>query len=198
MRHRVYRGAILAILIFNLGGCVSTESGPPRVVVLGDKFSNEVTILGVQVLDNPLMSFEKEHWYLRSFVNPTTRNATHQLYAELTYADDQRNGAYFAADDHARPYRVDLIYREGCGRHGASDICVRDDTIGIDVPEATLRGYAAQGFDMKIEAQSGYSVVLSVTPEMINAQLYAANQILSGAVVVGQNVQSGDTIQAGP
>ncbi|HLI19615.1 MAG TPA: hypothetical protein VKV32_00745 [Stellaceae bacterium] len=191
------RAVMVGMLVAGAAGCAAPQYGPPRVVVQGDKFSDDVTILGVQVLVNPLMDFEKEHWYLRSFVNPKAQRVRHQLYAELIYTDG-RNGAYFAADNHARPYRVDLIYSEGCGRHAANDVCIRQDTVGIDIPEATLRAEAAQGFEMKISARSGYAVILSVTPEMINAQLYATQQILSGAVVVGQTVQSGGTIQAAP
>lgn len=198
MLQKFARAVIVVMLASACVSCAAPQSGPPRVVVQGDKFSNNITILGVQVLVNPLMDFNKQHWYLRSFVNPSAKTAQHQLYAELEYPDDHRNGTYFATDSNARPYRVDLIDSEGCGRHPAANICVREDTIGIDIPDAILRAEAAQGFEMKISARSGYSVVLSITPEMINAQLYAAQQVLSGAVVVGQTVQSGGTIQAGP
>ena len=190
-------GLVTLLLVgFGLASCAG-PSGPPRVVVESDAFSKDVTISGVQVLDNQLLDLDKAHWYLRSFVDPQSQKVQHQLYAELTYPGD-RNGRYFAADDHAQPYRVDRIYDAKCERFFKGDICTREDTIGIDISEATLRANAASGLAIKITASSGYSRILTITPEMIAAQLYATREVLSGQVVVGRTVQSGGTIAAGP
>jgi hypothetical protein len=185
------------VLLTGLAACAPGLSGPPRVVVEGDAFSKEVTILGVQILDNPLLDFNKAHWYLRSFVDPGTHTVRHQLYAELTYTGD-RNGTYFAADSQAQAHRVDVIYRGKCDTYSRNAVCVRVDTIGIDIPEAALRANLAHGLDVKVTARSGYARILAITPMMISAQLNASQQILSGKVVVGQTVKSGDTIVAGP
>lgn len=191
--------ATIAVLLFGLAACApAAPDGPPRVVVQGDAFSKDVTILGVQILDNQFFkAYDKAHWYLRSFVNPQAHTATHQLYAELIYADG-RNGAYFASDSRTQSHRVDLLYHQGCGPHARDEVCSYEDTIGIDIPEATLRANAAQGLDIKVTARSGYARIMAITPEMISAQLYATREILSGEVVVGQTVKSGGTIAAGP
>jgi hypothetical protein len=188
----------IGVLLLGMAACAPVPSGPPRVVVEGDAFSTDVTILGVQILDNQFLKpYDKAHWYLRSFVNPQAHTATHQLYAELIYADG-RNGAYFASDSRAESHRVDLLYHQGCGPHARDEVCTYEDTIGIDIPEATLRANAAQGLDIKVTARSGYARIMAITPEMISAQLYATQEILSGKVVVGQTVKSGGTIAAGP
>ncbi|HEX4194171.1 MAG TPA: PDZ domain-containing protein [Stellaceae bacterium] len=180
-----------------IAACAPVPSGPPRVVVEGDAFSKDVTISGVQIFDNQFFKpDDKAHWYLRSFVNPQAHTAQHQLYAELLFGG--RNGGYFASDNHAQPHGVDVLYHEACGPHARGEVCDYEDTIGIDLPEATLRANASQGLDIKVTARSGYARVMAITPEMISAQLYATQEILSGKVVVGQTVKSGDTIEAGP
>jgi hypothetical protein len=198
MSYRSGKLAAFAVWLLALNACApTTPDGPPRVVVQGDAFSKDITILGVQILDNQFFKpDDKAHWYLRSFVNPQAHTVQHQLYAELFYAG--RNGAYFASDSHAEPHRVDLLYHQTCGPHPRDEVCDYEDTIGIDIPEATLRANAAQGLDIKITARSGYVRIMAITPEMIGAQLYAAQEILSGKVIVGQTVKSGGTIAAGP
>jgi hypothetical protein len=188
----------VSVLTLALAACApAAPDGPPHVVVHGDAFSKDITILGVQILDNQFFKpDDKAHWYLRSFVNPRAQTAQHQLYAELLYAG--RNGSYFASDSHAEPHRVNLLYHQTCGPHPRDEVCDYEDTIGIDIPEGTLRANAAQGLDIKITARSGYARIMAITPEMINAQLYATQEILSGKVVVGQTVKSGGTIAAGP
>jgi hypothetical protein len=174
----------------------ATQAAPglARVVVEGDAFSKEVTILGAQKLDNKLFDFNKRHWYLRSYVDPKARKVSHELYAELTYTSE-RNGAYFAADNFAQPHAVVVFDRVGCGRHPLANICDREDSLGIDIPASMLRDNTAAGFAIKITARTGYSTILDVTPFMIALQLNAVQQVLSGAVVVGQTVESGGTIE---
>lgn len=177
-------------------------SNVPRVVVEGDEFSKAVTVSGVQFNVNPFFSDFKQHWYLRSAVNPEAHKAEHELYAEIRYPGGL-NGSYSAADNSARPHRVHLIYREYCVAEAAlsspgSRSCVRLDTIGISIDETILRANQATGMAIKLSAASGFSVILDITAEMISAQLYAEEQIFSGAVVVGKTVRSGGTIAAAP
>jgi hypothetical protein len=198
MAYRSWKLIAIAALLLGLAGCAPPAVvGPPRVVVQGDAFSKDITILGVQIFDNQFFKpDDKAHWYLRSFVNPRAHTAQHQLYAEIIYGG--RNGAYSASDDHAETHRVDLLFHESCGPHRRDEVCDYEDTIGVDLPEATLRANAVRGLKIKITARSGYVRIMEITPEMINAQLYATQEILSGKVVVGQTVKSGGTIAAGP
>ncbi len=193
------KAIVVLALALSLAGCAprGATNGPPRVVVEGDEFSKDVRILGVQILNNKLFDLEKEHWYLRSFVNPQARTTKHQLYAELTYTGS-RNGAYFAADNHAQSHTVEVIYRGNCDVISRNEPCSRVDTVGVDLSESLLRANAGQGLEIKISARSGYAKILSITPSMIAAQFNATQQILSRTVVVGKTVQSGGTIQAGP
>jgi hypothetical protein len=191
------RLALPLVLATLLAACAPQSNAPhadtPRVVVEGDQFSEDVTVLGVQALDNPFLRADTEHWYLRSYVNRKTHTAVHQLYVELGY-EGAFNGRYWAADDTAQPYPVELLYHERCWGPNCSKL----DYLGIVIDEATLRANATRGMQVKISASSGYAVILEISAEMIGAQLSAEEQIMSGAVVVGQTGKSGDTILAAP
>jgi S1-C subfamily serine protease len=167
MPYRLGKLAAIVALLFGLAGCMP----PPRttVSVIGDKFSSDVTLEGVPLHDptNGVDLF----WMLRSFVNPHTHTASHQIYVEWTYTG-QSSGRYRAADDTARPLSVENLYKESC----RFNKCPRTDTVGIAIDEATLRRRAATGFQVKLTGQDGYSGILDITSQMISAQLQAEDQ----------------------
>ncbi len=185
-------GALIALLV--LAGCAPPvdPNAPLQVKVSGDAFSKDITLTGPLFHQERLASYAGETWGLRSFVDPKAHTATHQLYAQLDYDKNIANNVYYAADNSARDYKPKVIYRERCGR---SQYCTIDtDHLTIDVDEATLRANAASGMAFKFSANSGYAVIVKVSPRMIAAQLDAEQRVLSGAVVVGQTVPSGESI----
>ncbi len=165
----------------------------PRVVVKGDEFSKVVQIEGIRGPVDPQPGSVGIEWFLRSFIDKDAQSTAHQVYVDFTYAAGTMGG-FRASDDHATALKVDAIYQHGCG----SDRCLKQDIVGVTLDEATLKARADQGFRIKLVANSGYSIILKVTPEMISTQAYADRMVLSGAVVVGQTVKSGDTIAAAP
>lgn len=182
MPYRSGKLAAIVVLLLGLAACA-----PPRttVNVIGDKFSKEVTLVGI-----PLYDPDNGHllWMLRSFVNPQTHAASHQIYIEWTYAGPS-SGRYWAADDTAQDLPVSMLFKESC----PFNKCDRTDTIGIGLNEATLRARVATGFQVKLSAQDGTAAILTINSQMITAQLQAEDQVLRagsvGAAVATVNPQ---------
>ena len=165
--------AAIAVLLFGLAACAP----PPRttVNVVGDKFSKEITIDGLPLSDR--LHSNSTFWMLRSFVEPQSRVAVHEIYVEWFFPGHGTT-RYHAADDTARPLQARQILKESCGRN-----CGQTDTISIDIDEATLRARAAEGFQVKLSGNDGSAWILDITSQMINAQLQAEEQILKGPAV---------------
>src|SRR5579862_5422965 len=159
---------LLLVVLAALAGCVQPRT---TVNVIGDKFSRDITLEGIPLHDPT--NGDDLFWMLRSFVNPQAHTAQHQIYVAWTYAGGY-SGRYFAADDTARALPVTMILKETCRG------CDRTDTLGIDIDEATLRARAATGFQVKLSAQDGTAGILSITPQMINAQLQAEDSLMAG------------------
>jgi hypothetical protein len=180
MSNRSGKSIALAVLLLGLAACAPSALPQTTVTVTGDKFSKEITLEGTPLhAKNGIDLF----WMLLSSVNPQTHTTTHQIYVEWTY-EGRSPGKYYAADDTARVLPVENIYRESC----AFNSCPRDDTVGIAIDEASLRERATTGFQVKLSGQDGYTAILDITPQMINAQLEAEDRIL--------NAQSGVSAQA--
>lgn len=175
------------VLLALLSGCAQ----PPRTTVnaVGDKFSKDITLEGVPLHDPT--NGDDLFWMLRSYVNPQAHTAVHEIYVAWSYAGSY-SGKYFAADDTARPLRVTMILKETCRG------CDRTDTLGIAIDEATLRARAATGFEVKLSAQDGTAGILSITPQMINAQLQAEDSILAGSAAVGTPTSAATPSNAPP
>jgi hypothetical protein len=169
MAHRLGKLVLVAGVLVGLAACV-----PPRttVNVIGDKFDKEITLEGVPLHD-PHHGTDL-FWMLRSFVNPQTHTAVHQIYVEWVYPG-RSSGRYWAADDTAHDLPVSVFRRDACpfGK------CDRTDTLGIGVDETTLRRRAPTGFQVKLSAQDGTYGILDITPTMINAQLQAEDRIIN-------------------
>jgi hypothetical protein len=178
---------LFAMLAGSLAGCAP----PPRttVNVISDKFSTTTTLEGIPMLDPH--NGDGLFWMLRTIIDPQAHIVLQQIYVEWTYAGPF-SGRYFAADDTARPLPVELIRKEACpfGR------CDRNDVLTIRIEEGTLRARAASGFEVKLSAQDGTSGVLSITPQMINAQLAAQSNLLGGAPVTGRPPATGTSVSS--
>jgi hypothetical protein len=100
-------------------------------------------------------------WSLRSFVSKLDGSTTHQLYVSVNYASSHRYRNFDrASDDTATPLTVTRI-----------SAYYDSEDIGIDVTEAALRAHATTGYRFKIEAKSGDSFILTISPNQIAAQL---------------------------
>jgi hypothetical protein len=167
MFHRPGLWGFFALLLVLLAGCAQPRT---TVVVRGDEFSKGITLEGIP-LRNPNNGIL--FWMLRSFVDRQTHAAAHQIYVEWTYSGPS-SGRYSAADDTARPLQVTNIFKESC----AFNKCDRTDTLGIAIDEETLRARVATGLRVKLSGQDGSAAILSITPQMISAQLAAEDRIV--------------------
>lgn len=170
MAYRWGKFVAVAVLLLALVAC-GPLGAPPRttVNVVGDKFSKEIELQGIPQKD----AFDSNgtFWMLRSFANPQARTTQHQIYVEWFYPGHGTT-RYHAADDTARVLETHQIYKESCGRN-----CGQTDTITIDIDEPTLRARIATGFQVKLSGNDGSSAILTITPQMINAQIQAEDRI---------------------
>lgn len=155
-----------SVLIFLLAaGDAAAQAG---VTVSGDKFSKEITFLGVPVGINPFGGTSRMY-RIRTWLDRETQTSKHQLYVDIGYIGDWRFYDRAADDDAHQLDVVQIATNVGSCRGG----CSLSETVGVTLPEGTLRAKAATGFQIKLFAKSGDSLVLDITPQQIATQLAA-------------------------
>jgi hypothetical protein len=138
--------------------------------VVGDRVSN-----GVHLIDGQF------GWMIRSFVDKATGTRTHQLYVDVTYSGNWRF-YQIASDETATDLPVTVINREVGDCSNELFGCGFSETIGVELPEAALRGHAGTGYQIQQQAKSGHSQVLVVTKEQIQQQFAKIDQLVPGTV----------------
>ena len=169
----------ITVLLLALGACGPLALDPPprtTVNAVADKFSKDVTLEGLP--QNNAFANNSTFWMLRSFVNPQTRTAQHQIYVDWFFPDHGVT-KYHAADDTARTLPTRQIFKESCGRN-----CGQTDTVVIEIDETTLRTRALTGFQVKLSGNDGAATILGITPQMIGAQLQAEDNIIRPTINV--------------
>lgn len=164
---------LYAVLIL---GCANNQP-PANPTIQGiddDKFSTSVRILGYSLYENPL-SGDFKQWFLRSFIDKKTKAISHQIYLTIGYIDNSR---YYknATDENANILKTIHISSDVGSCSGG---CSIHEVVGIEIPDQYLRDHAATGFDVKISAQTGDSLVFHVSTTQINLQLNAATQLIN-------------------
>jgi hypothetical protein len=139
------------------------------VRIESDKFSKLVKFEGPVFAKHSLLGTSYLH-HVRSWVDRDTGIAQHQLYVNIFYADGRR-GYDRAANDDAQDMSVTRISFEK--DRGCTGMCSYSETIGIDLPESLMEAKAANGFQIKIYAHSGDSLILDIPTAEITAQLQA-------------------------
>ena len=138
-----------------------------------DRFSNTLSYAGLREWIIPFGGTSR-NWMLRTWIDKESRNVTHQLYLEISYSGSWR--FYQSAnDDEARSLPVVSIKRS-VGSCFAG--CSFDEVMGVEVTDELLRAKALTGFQIKVFAKSGDSLVIDVTPAQIQSQLVTDNQFL--------------------
>jgi hypothetical protein len=140
------------------------------VRIESDKFSHLVTFHGPEFGHDSFLGTSRT-WHIRSWVDRRTTLAEHQLYVAIDYVDGAR-GYWRAANDDAQDMAVTrLIFDKGT--RGCKGLCDYSEAIGIDLPEPLLEAKAATGFQIKLYARSGDTLILDIPREEIAAQLKA-------------------------
>lgn len=167
MRSRLAAAAV-AVAVAALIGPTAVAASPPTVQIAGDKFSKEITFVGPAADVNPFGGTTRT-WRIRSWLNRDTKTVAHQLYVEINYIGGWRWYS-IAANDNAETMPVVKIASQVGSCLGG---CIMYETVGIELPTALLRARATTGFQVKLTAQSGDTLVLDVKPNMIGPQLQA-------------------------
>lgn len=167
---------VLAVLLASTSMSVEAKKYDDKVYIYkveDDKFSKSLHYVGLQELINPLGGTARR-WAIRTWIDKDTKEVTHQLYVIISYfyewrfyesaADDMANGLHFVSID-----------RE---LNGCQGMCSFTETVGVDLTDYTLREKALTGFQVKLFAKSGDSLVIDVTPAQIQSQLLTDNQYL--------------------
>jgi hypothetical protein len=160
-----------------VGGCAALGGAPQTVgdsvQVESDQFSKDITLTGVGVLINPLGGTVRK-WFIRSWINKDTHAVSHQLYVSISYTGDWKFFQW-AADDTSKTLEVVKIDSHVDSCSGGFLGCDLSETVGITLDDATLRGRATQGYQIKLSAKSGDALILDISPEQITKQLAAVD-----------------------
>jgi hypothetical protein len=177
---RPARLVLLPLMAALLAGAASPvlAAKAPVVIVADDKFSKEATLSGPAGFKNPFAGTSRT-WFLRSFVDKATHQVTHQLYVDIGYVGSWR-WYEAAADDSATGLPVQKVSSQvgGCGGFGG---CILDEVVVVAIPGETLATRRATGFEVKLAAKSGDSLVLPITSQMISLQLQAVDGYVTAA-----------------
>jgi membrane-associated protease RseP (regulator of RpoE activity) len=169
---RLLLGVALAMSLFT----APIAQGQQTAVVEDDKFSQGATILGPVKSVNPFGGTFRM-WRIRAWVNKADHTVTAQLYVQTGYFWHWRFWEQ-AADDHANPLPVVAIDRsvDDC-----TGMCSYTEIVGVDLTEDELRQRAQDGFEIKLSAKSGDSLVLDITPDQIRPVLQTIDRYRGAA-----------------
>lgn len=146
---------------------------PPAVQIQDDKFSSEVTFLGPSQDRIPFGGTFRT-WRLRSWVDKTTHAVRHQLYVNIDY-DGSWRFYESAADEHAIDLKVVDIDRSVST---CSFGCSFTETVGVMLSDDALKAGVASGFEIKLSAHSGDTLILPISAQQIALQLVAIDTYL--------------------
>lgn len=168
-------GLSLAVAALITMGAAAAVAGKSPVIVKDDRFSSSVTFVGPSKMINPFGGTTRT-WLLRSWVNKSDHTVTHQLYVDTSYFWHWRFWTV-AADDHAQAHPVEKINSsvDDC----SSSMCSYSETVAVDLDDAFIRANASTGFQIKLTAQSGDDLILTVTPGQIEPVLSAIDTYLT-------------------
>ena len=105
---------------------------------------------------------------MRSFVDKRSGEISHQLYIHVSYFGERRRYEV-ATDDHAMSLPFVRIDRQRGACHYGD--CDYDEDFGFELSDKTLRERAGAGFQVKVVAHSGDSIILTIAPGQIVPQL---------------------------
>ena len=163
--------------IISLSGCATPDGGTAAALhirsIEDDQFSKNVVINGAEVYVNPFGGTFRS-WFIRSWVDKKTHAVSHQLYVDISYIG-QWEFFSFAADDTAKTLDVTKINSKVGDCFGG---CSLSETIGISLDDSILRSRVTNGYQIKVSAKSGDSLILPISPEQIRLQMAAVDQYL--------------------
>lgn len=170
MRFRMFT---LIFLVTLMSGCVTTNSEHPNQIssVEDDQFSKAITINGARLYINPFGGTFRS-WFIRSWVNKSTGNLSHQLYVVLRYIGSW-NFFSWASDDTAKSLNVQKIDSQIGNCMGG---CNFEEIVGIDLDDETLRSRVNSGYSIKLSAKSGDAIIINISPEQIRLQIEAVGK----------------------
>ncbi|SDC49905.1 PDZ domain-containing protein [Sphingomonas sp. YR710] len=178
--------ASLVLLLLTLAAPAAAR--PDLAVrIEGDRFSPLVTFHGPEFGHDSFLGTNRT-WHIRSWVDRRTTLAEHQLYVAIDYVDGAR-GYWRAANDDAQDMAVTrLVFDKGT--RGCKGLCDYSEAIGIDLPEALLEAKATTGFQIKLYARSGDTLILDIPRDEIAAQLQAIADYRNGPTVIAPAIVS--------
>ena len=152
--------ALIALAVVACAPRPAAQQQPQFVQIEDDQFSPEATFVGPKLVEGAIPGTVKV-WLIRSFVGKRSATVTHQLYVLVNYTGERRRYE-MATDDHATPLPFTRIERDrGACSYGDCDY---DESFGLDLSDATLRERAGTGFQVKVVAHSGDSIILTIAP----------------------------------
>lgn len=139
-----------------------------RVKVDSSQFEPQINLTGVDV---SYEGNEDNRFFIRSWIDKTTRRATHQLYVVNYYGGGGWEFWQSARGEDSRPLAFTQISQDvlSCGSYG----CSHSEHFGIDLSDALLKQRRATGFALKIYSKAGSTAVLQLTADQIDVQLRA-------------------------
>jgi hypothetical protein len=133
-----------------------------------DKFSKSAMFVGPVESKNPFGGTFRM-WRLRTWIDKSNLQTTHQLYVDVSYTGNWRFYER-ASDDHARDLPLSKI-SQNLGSCSSVLGCDHSETVGIDLSDGQLRAAATTGMEVKLWAHSGDTLILPVTVAQIQAQM---------------------------
>jgi hypothetical protein len=158
-------------------GCASIQRSmglePARssVQIEETQFEPTVRVLGLTARQN---DSPQNVYYLRSWVAKKDGRVDHQLYVHDVYKGDWKFWERANADDATALNVVSIDQHVGTCTGAVG--CELKETFGVDISESMLRSHP-NGFPVKVYAQRGGDMIITLSPQQISAQLAATDSI---------------------
>jgi hypothetical protein len=185
-----FREGLFALAIFALaigGGPAAADD--PTVQVTSDQFESKITLLGSAEAVNPFGGTFRL-WRIRSWVDKTTHAVSHQLYVEISYSGGWQYYS-FASDDTAKDLNVSKISSNVGSCSGGS--CSLSEVVGVELDDATLRARQSGGYPIKLKAQSGDWIILTISPAQIALKMAAVDKYVKDPAAAALAVPAGQS-----
>jgi hypothetical protein len=170
----------LFVLLLGTAACASMATmglAPPPLPsfratpqIDSSKFETSTKVNGVEL---PItMARAGSSYFIRSWVDKAKGGVEHQLYAFYAYSGDWKFWNRANGED-ANVLKFTEISHDVGSCYGG---CSLYENFGVDLPDSLLRAHPT-GYQIKVYAKSGDSMILTVSPNQIAAQLRVVDSL---------------------
>ena len=175
---KTHAGMIALVLL--LTACAAqpqtTQDYYDRVRVQTSDFDRSIEFSGVTLnVSQPEFLGIDGYAHIRSFKNKQTGKITNQLYVAIRYGETNYKRFYSASYRGGQTQDLRQFTRDvpRCRPQSIIQPCDFEEDVGLDLPDGFLEAHAQTGFQVRLNARSGATLMVNIPAQYVAAQLEA-------------------------